>query len=531
MWKKKKDINKAVYGKQFSKRLLHVNKGFHPKKLAFRITGIYVIVGALWILFSDKILEMIVSDTQTLILVSLMKGWVYVLITGLALFFLLYPTLNKIKTDKERLYHMAYHDVLTDLPNRLSLNKDLSEMFNKDVDARGAVLFIDMDNFKIINDSMGHSVGDQLIIKLGERLVRLAENTGTVYRLGGDEFIIVGTNVKTSEYAEAFTADILYGFKEPIRVGESLLHINISVGVAFYPEHGSNQNELLRCADMALFKAKESGRNRYVVYSQKLDEIVAERVLIEKHLHTALENNEFELHYQPQYDLKENKVTGLEALLRWNNKELGSVPPLKFIKIAEETHLIIPLGAWVLKTACAFIKKIQPRVQGEITVAVNISMLQLLQNDFVDLVSDILEEYELNPQYLELEITESILMESYEEIEGKLKLLCSKGVKIALDDFGKGYSSLSYIGQLPITTLKIDKSFIDRISAESGHKSLTDQIVKMGGSIGLNVVAEGVETEEQLNLLIRSGCRKIQGNLFSKPLPEAEIVGVIARKL
>ncbi len=531
MLKKNKDTNQATYGKQFSKRFLHVNEGFNPVRLAFRMTGIYLLAGALWILFSDKILEMIVGDAQTLIRISMMKGWGYVFITGLALFILLISALNKIKIDEERLHHMAYHDALTGLPNRQSLNKDLARILNNDVNACGTVLFIDMDNFKIINDSMGHTVGDQLIIKIGERLVQLAENTGTVYRLSGDEFIIVSANAKTPEYVETFAADILAGFKEPIQVGESLLHINISVGVTFYPEHGCNQNELLRCADIAMFKAKESGKNGYVVYSQKLDEIVAERALIEKHLYTALQNNEFELHYQPQYDLKENRVTGLEALLRWNNKELGSVPPLRFIKIAEEIHLIMPLGAWVLKRACAFIKKIQIEAQDEITMAVNISMLQLLQNDFVDFVLDVLEENQLSPQSLELEITESILMESYEDIEGKLKLLCSKGVKIALDDFGKGYSSLSHIGELPITTLKIDKSFIDRIAAECDHKSLTGQIVKMGSNIGLNVVAEGVETEEQLNLLTKYGCHKIQGYLFSKPVPEREVAGIIEQKL
>lgn len=685
-----KEKSRNPFWDQFSSGELHNGKEFNPIKITLRIAGIYVLLGALWILLSDKIVEKIVQDKQTLTLISIVKGWVYVFLTGAIIWALVYSALRRIhsgelrivqgyeelavtyeeleaaheeltaaeeelrqqydtlmenqkqlteseeryrliseatndgiwdeqedqryfsdrwfeitgytredldrignwkslihpedyeaanaimvehqqkktpyycceyrlrgkngqyiwiqargkalfdetgnvyrmagshtnitelKEYQQELHHIAYHDLLTGLPNRPALYKENERLISPDSDSRFALLFIDADNFKFINDTMGHDFGDQLIKRLSKRLEDLLKETCSLYRLGGDEFIIVVKNIREPKDADAFAAHVLAGFKEPFKVGDSVLHINISIGVSVYPEHGRDTNELLRCADIAMYRAKEAGRNRHMVYTQPMNEIFAERVLIEEHLRTALENNEFELLYQPQFGIKENRITGFEALLRWNSRELGLVSPLKFVKIAEETHLIVPLGIWVLKTACAFIKKLHLQGQTDLVVSVNISMLQLLQNDFVDSVQDVLAFYDLNPQCLELEITESILMESYETIEGNLKLLCGKGVKIALDDFGKGYSSLSYLKQLPITSLKIDKSFIDSISSERGNKSLTGQIVMMGRSMGLSVVAEGVETQEQLNYLIRYKCHKIQGYLFSKPLTERE---------
>ncbi|MDD3174403.1 MAG: bifunctional diguanylate cyclase/phosphodiesterase, partial [Herbinix sp.] len=343
-----------------------------------------------------------------------------------------------------------------------------------------------------------------------------------LYRLGGDEFVII-INDRGQEGADEYAANILAGLKEPFKLGDSMLHINISIGASIYPDQGRDANELLRCADIAMYKAKEAGGNRYMLYMPSMNDIILERMLIEKYLHLALEKNELELYYQPQFDLIENRITGFEALLRWNSRELGAVSPIKFIKIAEETHLIIPLGTWVMKEACAFMKKLQEQGKFDITIAVNISILQILQDNFIDFIFGVLGFYNLEPQNLELEITETILMESFEVITDKLNLLNGKGIKIALDDFGKGYSSLSYLKQLPITTLKIDKSFIDYISTEQRNRSLTGQIVKIGKSMGLSVVAEGVETKEQLDYLILNHCQKIQGYLFSKPLPESEV--------
>jgi EAL domain-containing protein (putative c-di-GMP-specific phosphodiesterase class I) len=261
-----------------------------------------------------------------------------------------------------------------------------------------------------------------------------------------------------------------------------------------------------------------------------MNDAISERVLLEKHLRTALDNNEFVLHYQPQLDIATNKVSGLEALIRWNSPELGFVSPLKFISIAEDTHLIIPIGEWVLKNACLFLKKLHQQGYSDMLMSVNISMLQLIQDDFANKVMEILDELKLDPKYLELEITESILMESYEAIAEKLKLLKGKGVRIALDDFGKGYSSLNYLKQLPISTLKIDKSFVDTISADDKNKSLTDLIVTIGITMGLCVVAEGVETQEQLDYLVEHKCSKIQGYFFSRPVPDEAVVDAIKER-
>ncbi|KPU43736.1 cyclic di-GMP phosphodiesterase Gmr [Oxobacter pfennigii] len=573
-----KEENNRSYWYNFSGEKLPGSKEFNPGYISVRITLVYMFLGALWILLSDKVLEMIISDKQALIRISMLKGWIYVVVTGILIFALIYPALKKIKANEEKiiesyqeltstyeeleaaheeiaaseeelrsqfdslmdsekkltesedkLHHMAYHDILTGLPNRWALDENFGRIFANSVFVSGALFFIDLDNFKFINDSMGHSFGDELIKSTGERLKELLLDKGTVYRLGGDEFIVVLENIEKQEDAERFAAQILMGFKKPFKVGEKELHVNISIGVSLYPYHGMDSNELLRCADIAMYKAKESGRSRYVVYTQPMNEMVAERALIEKNLRTALENDEFELYYQPQLEIKKGAITGLEALLRWKSKELGYVSPLKFIKIAEDTQLIMPIGEWVLNKACLFLKKLHDQGEDDINIAVNISMLQLLQDDFADVVLKITESHGLNPEFLELEVTESVLMESYSAIEGKLKLLCSKGVKIALDDFGKGYSSLSYLKLLPISTLKIDKSFIDSISTESEDKALTGQIVMMGRTMGLNVVAEGVETLEQLEYLNKYKCHKIQGNYFSKPLPEKDAEMLIIR--
>lgn len=423
---------------------------------------------------------------------------------------------NELLEYQEKLHKNAYYDSLTDLPNRLSLYETFSKHLEEESNVNIAFLFIDSDNFKLINDTMGHSVGDKLIIQIGERLKKLFGNE-TVYRLGGDEFIVC-CYFENIEKVEQCANEIIESIKTSFEIDSSILHITVSIGISIYPKDGESADELMRNADIAMYRAKASGKNRYVFYSDDMKEIVRERMLIEKNLRKALKNNEFLLYYQPQLDLEKEEISGFEALIRWNSPELGFVSPDRFIGISEETHLIIAIGEWVLKTACLFIKQLHEKGYPNLTISVNVSILQLMQDDFVDTVMEVLDLTKLEPKYLELEITESVLMESYQIISNKLNKLKGLGVKIALDDFGQGYSSLSYLKQLPIDTLKIDKTFIDCITNEDSCENITGMIVKIGRMMKMTIVAEGVEKQQQMDYLINHNCQKIQGYLISKPL-------------
>ncbi len=573
--KKSDSIEKKANKKQITD--LTEEGKLNPEQISLRISITYMLLGALWILLSDKILGLLVVDKEAVTRISMIKGWIYVLISGLLIFTLVRSSLQRLKTAEGKLYnsyqslsevnmelaaaynqvaeaqneltlqydklmekqrrleksdreleYMAYYDQITGVKNKISLIKRISELITSKNCRKIALMIVDIDNFKFINDTMGHSFGDQLLIKVGSRLENLAEAGTNIYRFGGDGFVLVLEDYEEASLAEKLAVRLLKGFRVPFDINGSSLFITISIGISIYPEHGDCMDELLKNADIALYKAKETGKNRIVFYNRPMHDAVSERVSIEKHLRTALINNEFELYYQPQVDIGDYRVSGLEALIRWKSPELGFVSPLRFISIAEDSHMIIPIGEWVLKNACLYIKRLHQQGYGGLSISVNISMLQLLQDDFADKVMEILDYVKLDPEYLELEITESILMESYEVIAEKLKLLKSKGIKIALDDFGKGYSSLNYLKQLPISTLKIDKSFIDTIGSAGKHKSLTNLMVRIGKTMGLSVVAEGVETQEQLDYLVKHKCDKYQGYLFSKPLTADKVIEILS---
>lgn len=436
----------------------------------------------------------------------------------------IFTDVSDIKEYEKKLYHFACYDRLTGLQNRVALNETLYKMIYEKQNTTFALLFVDIDNFNYVNDTLGHTIGDNLLLKVSERLKGLYNNNANLFRIGGDEFIILISHYTSREDIEKKAVDIIRAFKTQFEVTGNPLYVTVSIGVSLYPEHGTDVETLLKNADIAVHKAKETGKNRIVFYNEPMNEIMIERVYLEKCLRTALANNEFELYYQPQLDLETMQITGFEALVRWKNAELGMVPPTKFISIAEETRHIIPIGAWVFRSACEFLKKLHQLGYENLNVSINISMLQLLQDDFAEMLIDTIDTIGLNARQVELEITESILMEAYETIAGKLLLLRSRGISLALDDFGKGYSSLNYLKQLPITTLKIDKTFIDTISNKEKNKSLTELIVNLGKSMNLNVIAEGVETKEQMDYLALHKCNKIQGYYFSKPQPEYEVI-------
>lgn len=432
-----------------------------------------------------------------------------------------------LQKSEEKYRLLAYNDVLSGLPNRLSLSRELKKFIKENAGGHAALFFLDIDNFKYINDTMGHTFGDELLVKAGERLLGLSDERSKHFRFGGDEFVILFKDIDGKDEVIKYAESLVQGFKEPFQLNASVVHISTSIGIARYPENGMNAEELLKNADIAMYKAKEAGKGTYVIYGQAMQQHFDQRMIIEKHLRNAIPNNELSLHYQPLIDTASGGTWGFEALIRWNSPVLGSVSPLSFITIAEDCRLIVPIGEWVLRSACRFIQELHAQGHEGYHVSVNISVIQLMLDDFTEMVLGILSETGLPPEYLELEITESIFMESFEVISSKLELLRDRGVGIALDDFGTGYSSLSYLKQLPITTLKIDKSFIDSIDSPN-NMSLARSIVTIGHDMGLHVTAEGVETQEQLAFLERTRCDKIQGYYISRPIPEHEVAGWVA---
>ncbi|MGE5605985.1 MAG: EAL domain-containing protein [Bacteroidota bacterium] len=442
-----------------------------------------------------------------------------------------YLDITKLKEYQEQLQHLAYHDVLTGLPNRLMMHSYWAENFAGCKSLKTAIFFLDTDNFKLINDTLGHNFGDQLIVAIGSRLQSLLGQGLMVFRIGGDEFILFRSYFTEISEVEATAIQILQSFTEPFELENKRVHITVSIGITIYPDHAVEAVDLLKNADIAMFKAKELGKNRYVIFDPGLQMVVDERMQLEKNLRDALYKEEFRLYYQPQVDPRTGKVSGFEALLRWISPELGMVSPYKFIRIIEETGMIVQLGTWALEQACSFIKRLQLITGVQFLVSINVSIIQLMQDNFVRQVLEILDKYQVNPEFIELEITESILIESFDTIYEKLSSLRENRVRIALDDFGKGYSSLNYLCQLPISTLKIDKSFIDNIGDVNKEKIITGDIVAIGHKIGMAVVAEGVETWEQVDYLLNHGCDKIQGYFYSKPIPEEEVLSFLKKRL
>jgi diguanylate cyclase (GGDEF)-like protein len=434
---------------------------------------------------------------------------------------------EQIRLSDDKLKYLAYHDALTGLPNKLSLYERVS---NTDFfyEKGKAIFFLDIDNFKFVNDTMGHNYGDALLIKVSNKIHNIVKNEGTLYRLSGDEFIILYENVEDINKAEVYAKKLLDEF---LREDENInvdIRVSFSIGIAISPIHGTNLEELIKYADIAMYNAKKQGKSRYVIYNDALNEAFIERILIERYLPKALENNELELYFQPQLDLKSNRVSGFEALLRWNSPVIGQVSPKNIIDVAEETHFIIPLGKWIIYKACEFLSLTKKKGHEGIKMSINISILQLLRDDFTNQVLNALDVYNLNPEDIELEITETILMENFSEIKDKLHHLRENNINIALDDFGKGYSSLSYLKQLPITTMKIDKSFIDDILEEDDD--FLRYIIALGKELGMCVVAEGVEDEKQLTYLKQHNCDIIQGFLFSRPKPGENILELLTQQ-
>jgi diguanylate cyclase (GGDEF)-like protein/PAS domain S-box-containing protein len=436
------------------------------------------------------------------------------------------------KNSEDKIEFMAYHDDLTKLPNRTFFMNKLDDQLksSETKNSEGAVFFIDLDNFKNINDTMGHDYGDKLLTYLAKQLETLISEKDTVCRFGGDEFIILHPYSKESD-VESYAKKLLDLFNETFEINNKQMYITASIGVALYPKDGTDSNTILKNADSAMYKAKEVGKNRFARFDEEMYFKLERKTSIERILRSSIENNELSIHYQPQYDAQKNEIFGFEALLRLNSKELGVISPAEFIPIAEETGYISQLDRWVLKGACMqSVKWFQAGYKFK-SISINVSTVDMHQIDFLETVKGILQTTGINPNIVELEITETVLMESLDSNIKILKELMKMGIRIALDDFGTGYSSLNYLMKIPISTLKIDKSFIDNMTLNIRNKAIIKSIVQMAHSMELKVVAEGVETEHQLSILKEKECDYIQGYYFSKPLSAKETEELLATNL
>jgi diguanylate cyclase (GGDEF)-like protein/PAS domain S-box-containing protein len=440
------------------------------------------------------------------------------------------------KQADDEIQHLAFYDPLTLLPNRRLLIDRLNQAlaFSSRSGREGALLLLDLDHFKNLNDTLGHNIGDILLQQVAERLTSCLREGDTVARFGGDEFVLVledlsDSTLDAATQAEVISDKILTTLNQPYLLDKHKYHNSVSIGVTLFNDNRSEIEELLRQADIAMYQAKKAGRNKIRFFDPKMQETINTRVSLESELKVALAENQFQLHYQIQVDHLGHPL-GAEALIRWIHPERGMISPLNFIPMAEETDLILPIGEWVLETACAQLKAWQQdKVTCDLTISINVSAKQFGQANFVAQVQTNLKRYNIKPKHLKLELTESLLLDNIDGIIISMIALETIGVEFSLDDFGTGYSSLQYLKMLPMNQLKIDQSFVRDIVNDSSDRSIVRTIIAMAKSLGFEVIAEGVETEEQQNILLNKGCKRFQGYLFGRPVPIDEFEALLRK--
>ncbi len=429
---------------------------------------------------------------------------------------------EQVREKDRHLTHLAFYDSLTNLPNRSLFHDRFQHALERArrFGRRPALLYLDLDLFKKINDSLGHFTGDRILCEVARRLGRVVRKTDTVGRLGGDEFVVILEEIEGDvEQISLVAQKIISALGATIEVGEYRLHVSASIGISVFPEDGDDVEGLLRSAEIAMYRAKETGRNGYQLFHPEMNRQAAEALLLEAHLREALHNDELAVHFQPQIDLATGRLAGAEALLRWHHPQRGAIPPDQFIPLAEETGLIIPIGVWVLQSACRRLRRWIDEGHAPLRISVNVSARQFRQSNLVQLVTEVLVEQNLSPHLLELEITESTLMDDVMGAIVTMHRLNALGVKITIDDFGTGYSSLAYLKKFPIQKLKIDRSFVSELQEGSSDADIVSAIIALAHNLKLQVVAEGIETAEQLAFLQGARCDVGQGYLFSRALP------------
>ncbi|TDX53204.1 EAL and GGDEF domain-containing protein [Orenia marismortui] len=425
------------------------------------------------------------------------------------------------KRMKDKIEYIANHDQLTRLPNRYYIYNYIEELISKAEIKNFSILFIDLDRFKLINDTLGHNTGDIFLQQVAKRLKSSVRKKDIVARLGGDEFIIL-MEEESKDVIKKVSQRIIDKISYPFMVGGNSIATSASIGISIYPDGGADLEDLLKHADIAMYEAKKRVGGNYKFYNSEIEKRYYNKIELENDLKKAIRNDELFMIYQPQFDLSTEKLTGIEALIRWEHPRKGMISPVEFIPIAEETGLIVPMGKWILRTVCEQNKRWQDAGFDPIRVAVNVSIRQLQEDDFVDSVKEVIEETSLEPEFLEIEITENI-MRNVSDLNHKLIALKEIGVTVSIDDFGTGYSSLNIISDLPIDSIKIDKSFIDGLVTKAKKQVLAKTIINMGHNLNFSIIAEGIETREQLSFLRNNSCNIGQGYLFSKPVSAKEV--------
>ena len=428
------------------------------------------------------------------------------------------------KEAEEKLVYLAHYDGLTGLPNRVlffdRLQQTLAQAGRRELLA--AVMFLDLDRFKVVNDTLGHAIGDELLRHVAQRLAGCVRLGDTVARFSGDEFVLIVNDLHGAEDARHIAKKVLEAFEDPFRIGGHEVFASTSIGISMFPSDCDNEQALLKNADSAMYRAKESGRNNFQFYTREMNARAMYRLDLENSLRHALERGEFRLHYQPKTCLHTGKLTGVEALLRWERPGHGLIPPADFVPLLEDTGLIVPVGEWVMAEACRQVAAWRASGHDPVSIAINISARQFATRNLGEIIKRVLDVHKADPRFIELELTESMLMVNTEEAVRTLEFLKSLGLRLSIDDFGTGYSSLSYLKRFPIDALKIDRSFIDEVTTDADDATITRAVIGMAHNLGLKVVAEGVETREQIAFLSANGCDEAQGYYFARPEPAGE---------